>query len=285
MKTFKTFKWGQGLIVSPKKAARALGVSEASIKRWCDRGLIPAFKTNGGHRRIQTAALMNFVRDQQHPLPFPEMLGLPVGLDLTRQMGMESETLAGLLVDGDVEGFRANVVGAYLSGTSMVRLLDEFIAPCFHRIGERWADGSVAVHQERLAVELCRSVLHELRGLQGTVEHEWKRALGGTLSGDWYALPGLMVNLVLGEQGWHSVNLGNNLPADTLMVRARDGHFDAVNELGQACKESRTVLVMGGKALDVELRKCLKYAVFCDNLTQFSNFLGTVFGGEHAPGN
>ncbi|MBV9958343.1 MAG: helix-turn-helix domain-containing protein, partial [Acidobacteria bacterium] len=43
--------WAKDLTSS--EAARLLGVSEASVKRWADSGLLPALKTAGGHRRFR----------------------------------------------------------------------------------------------------------------------------------------------------------------------------------------------------------------------------------------
>ncbi len=45
-------------LLTPKQVARAIQVSESSIKRWCDRGTIPAEYTAGGHRRIPLAELV-----------------------------------------------------------------------------------------------------------------------------------------------------------------------------------------------------------------------------------
>jgi MerR family transcriptional regulator, light-induced transcriptional regulator len=63
--------------LTPKQVARAIGVSEASLKRWCDKGLIHSVRTAGGHRRLPLADVMSFLRKSGHPLVSPEVLGLP----------------------------------------------------------------------------------------------------------------------------------------------------------------------------------------------------------------
>ena len=63
--------------VSPKQLARAIQVSESSIKRWCDQGVISTVRTAGGHRRIDMPDVMRFLRDNRYDLVRPEVLGLP----------------------------------------------------------------------------------------------------------------------------------------------------------------------------------------------------------------
>jgi len=63
---------------SPKQVARAIGVSESTLKRWCDGGLIPMTKTAGGHRRIEVAAVIKFLRETGRQVVEPELLNLPV---------------------------------------------------------------------------------------------------------------------------------------------------------------------------------------------------------------
>ena len=63
---------------SPKQVARAIGVSESTLKRWCDSGLISMTKTAGGHRRIEIEAVVRFLRQSGRELVAPELLGLPV---------------------------------------------------------------------------------------------------------------------------------------------------------------------------------------------------------------
>jgi excisionase family DNA binding protein len=53
---------GVGKRLTSKETARLLGVSEASIKRWADGGLLPSEKTAGGHRRFRPEDVATFRR-------------------------------------------------------------------------------------------------------------------------------------------------------------------------------------------------------------------------------
>lgn len=39
-------------ILTPSEAARLLGASPDSVRRWCEQGRIPGYRTPGGHWRI-----------------------------------------------------------------------------------------------------------------------------------------------------------------------------------------------------------------------------------------
>jgi excisionase family DNA binding protein len=42
------------------EAARLLGVSDPTLRKWTDAGKVPAFRTLGGHRRYLQADLLIF---------------------------------------------------------------------------------------------------------------------------------------------------------------------------------------------------------------------------------
>jgi excisionase family DNA binding protein len=63
---------------TPKQVAQALQVSESSVKRWCDRGLIRTDRTVGGHRRIPLDNLLEFLESTNRRVLDPAAIGLTV---------------------------------------------------------------------------------------------------------------------------------------------------------------------------------------------------------------
>ena len=51
------------------KAAKLLGVSLPTVVNWIKKGLLNAYKTPGGHRRIAAGDLRLFLQEQGFPLP------------------------------------------------------------------------------------------------------------------------------------------------------------------------------------------------------------------------
>jgi DNA-binding transcriptional MerR regulator len=87
---------------SPRQVARALGVSESSLKRWCDRGLIQTTRTAGGHRKVLTADAIRFARQRGMMLANPELLGLPApGSEKDTSLEQYARLLAKALLWGD----------------------------------------------------------------------------------------------------------------------------------------------------------------------------------------
>jgi excisionase family DNA binding protein len=56
---------------STAAVARRLGVSIPTVQRWVDLGHLKAWKTVGGHRRIDAASLEAFMQQQDRPQPAP----------------------------------------------------------------------------------------------------------------------------------------------------------------------------------------------------------------------
>jgi excisionase family DNA binding protein len=55
------------LVFTASQAARYLGVSLATIRRWADAGHLSCYRTPGGQRRFSREQLDNFISSLDHP--------------------------------------------------------------------------------------------------------------------------------------------------------------------------------------------------------------------------
>ncbi|HAN98321.1 MAG TPA: DNA-binding protein [Planctomycetaceae bacterium] len=277
---------------SPRTVADAFGVSESSLKRWCDRGKLSIAKTAGGHRKIPRSAVLAFARDNRLPFARPELLGLP---DLTPPGPATPEEVRDefleLLVAGREEHCRRLIVRQYLDGMSISRIGDRIVAPAMQTIGHRWACAEVDIYQERFACEICTRLLHELRGMLMPPADDAPLAIGGTPSGDPYALPTQLVELVLREHGWKAISLGCNLPLDSIDQAIRRMRPDLVWLSVSSVEDQadfrdsyrrlfanhgdRLPFVVGGRAMNESMRDSISYSVHCDRLEVLATFLKT----------
>ncbi len=59
------------LIFTSSQAARYLGVSLATVRRWTDAGHVGCYRTPGGQRRFSRDQLDDFISSMQHDAPAP----------------------------------------------------------------------------------------------------------------------------------------------------------------------------------------------------------------------
>lgn len=271
-------------LVSPRQVAQAISVSESSLKRWCDKGLIPTVYTAGGHRRIPVNGVLSYLKDAGLEIQNPEILGLPKSTQggRNRKLSEGKTRFIDALLRADEEVCVEVVLNMYLANYPMSQICDEVLAGAFEEIGEKWCDGDVEVYQERRSCLLCQQVIHELRRIFPELPPNAPIAIGGTIDGDPYTLASSMVELVLRDLGWRASSLGNMLPFNSLMralcdtrprllwlsvssIRDRTEFLKQFNALSEVAFGNNVAFVVGGKALTADLRKQMKYTGFCDS--------------------
>jgi methanogenic corrinoid protein MtbC1 len=276
-------------LVSPKQVARAIGVSESSLKRWCDQGLIATARTAGGHRKLAIPDVLRFLREHDYQLTSPEVLGLPPASELAwLGIARGGPRLRDALLAGDEPLARQIVIDLYLARHPLSLIFDEVIAAAIRDLGDRWACHAADVYQERRGCEISLRVLLEVRQLLPPPKTAW-RAMGATIPGDQYVLPGVMAELVLREAGFDAASLGNSIPFSSLVTAVKETRphlfwlsvshiaegLDFVGEyaaLSQACSAEGTALVVGGRALTEPLRQRIRYSSYCDSMQQLEAF-------------
>jgi excisionase family DNA binding protein len=281
-------------LLTPKQVARAIGVSESSLKRWCDKGLLETVRTAGGHRRIAVNSVLTFLRDTSRQPVRPDLLGLPSNVGQGEfVIDRAAELIFSAITTGDDERCRRIVFDLYLAGHKAFDICDRVITPVFAKIGDCWECGKLQVFEEHRASEIALRLLYELRTALPRVPEDAPTAIGGTVEGDPYRAATTMVEIALREQGWRADSLGPMLPTATLCdaiekVRPRlfwlsasslqspTEFVDQYESLYQTAFRSGTAVVVGGRALTEEIRQQIQYSAFCDNLRHVVAFAATL---------
>ncbi|TVR40333.1 MAG: MerR family DNA-binding transcriptional regulator [Planctomycetota bacterium] len=207
--------------LSPRELSALLGVSESSIKRWTDDGLISSSRTAGGHRRIAVTDALQFVRSQGLEMAQTELLGLPALRGEHRHL---EAAIKESLLSGDRPTLERLLVDQYASGASIAALCDGPLRQSFQDIGDLWQHQDDGIFIEHRAVDCCLQALTTLRGVLPSPPSEAPQAVGGAPSNDPYLLPSIIASLVLLAEGWRTVNLGPNTPWQTLITAAQHLH-------------------------------------------------------------
>lgn len=281
-------------LLTPKQVARAIGVSESSVKRWCDRGIITTERTAGGHRRLRVNSVLSFLRENGHQIVHPEILGLPASTGQTEwTIDRARNALRDALMAGDEQVCRQIVMDVLLSPQSVSLICDQVIAGAFVDIGDLWNCGQLEIYQERRACEISILILHELRRAVVIPQENRPTAIGASLDGDQYSLPLIMSELVLRDCGWNASSLGNGLPFSTLRtaveqtqpkilwvcvswIRDEATFITNMLELYDVTKNNGAAFVIGGRVLVESIRKQIKYTTHCDTMGQLEDFARTL---------
>ena len=286
---------------SPKQVARAIGVGESTLKRWCDRGMIPVTKTAGGHRRIELDAVIQFLRETGRELVDPALIGLPVSAGKTDwTLGRAKDRLFTALVDGEGAAACQVAFDLLLAGHSVTAIFDDVFAPAFHAIGDRWSCGEVAVYEERRACEITMRCLNELRNATPQSANSAPIAIGATASADNYMLPVTMAEIVLQSVGWRTSLIGTNLPFETLVkaveqtrprlvwlsvshVESEEDFVEGLNSLFGMSHACGAALAVGGQSFTPELRSRTRFSVSCDSFRDLEMFARSLHRHSSSP--
>ena len=295
-------------MLSPKQVSRAIGVSESTLKRWCDRGLIKTIKTEGGHRKLPVSDVLRFVKERNHDINIISLEGFGLqthspqssnGLDRTvvglDRLGPDRavQAVSDALIKGDGDRAWQYVFELYNSKHTISAICDKVLCPAFTEISRHWEGHSADIYQERRSCEVAQRVLFELRHILPPINPYWT-AIGGTLTGDTCSLPTTMTELVLRDAGWNANSLGTAIPFDS-MVRAIldtrpklfwlaasvkisdvDQFASDFKKLSDAAESVGAALVIGGRSFNEEIRTKLTYCCHCESMQQLHSFAKAI---------
>ena len=279
--------------LSPAQVARALGVSESTVKRWVDTQRLRACRTAGGHRRILAEDVLELVRHEKlSPIDLAALRArIPPAPTTPEEL---ADRLIAALRAGDADEVRSLILDA---GVSIPILADEVISPVMARIGHGWEVGELDVYHEHRATQLCHAALSSLEARMTAthpVADDRPLALGGGPEGDHYLLANLLVGLALRGVGWRVANLGPNTPFRSLRQATIDlrprlvwlscSHFADPEaflrdyaEFYCHAERSGIAVAVGGRALTESMRRRMTFTHFGDRIGHLAAYAGASF--------
>lgn len=282
--------------LTTKEVARLCRVSDATVKRWEDAGLLKSERTNGGHRRFRVEEVARFQRE--------------MGLGLKQAHGDDSATRAAVrrreqkalsssnffhaLITGREEEVSDLLINAYLNGDSLPQIFDGVVTATMRRIGDLWVSGDLTVAQEHLASRTLLSASQKLRAVVPVPEMTGNMAMCCAIEGDFHELPTHFTQIVLESTGWEVLNFGANTPLYSLAGEVMQHSPELVivsatiiNDLERAARDYKEfrvelnklniALAIGGQAFrDERIRKRFPADLFAESFQHILEFAERV---------
>ncbi len=279
------------------EVARLCRVSDATVKRWEEAGLLKSERTSGGHRRFRAEEVARFQREQ--------------GLGLKQNHGDESvikttnrardkkvysdSAFLQTLIDGGEEAAANFFITAHLEGKPLTEIIDRLVCPAMREIGELWHREEISVAQEHLATRTAISAIYKLRSALPVPEMKNGLAMCCAMEGDLHELPTLLAQITIENEGLEVINFGAATPLYCLADEAarHSPNFvcisaTVINDLERLTRDYKDFrgkivkleipVLLGGRVFEDEnIRKRFKSEFYARSFTDVAEFARNLY--------
>lgn len=145
-----------------------------------------------------------------------------------KQVPAKLQNYLAQLQSQDADGIRVALHQA-LSTLGLQGFVTEVVAPLTHWVGEFWAQGDLAVHQEHLYTECVSTLMRQaIAAIPRAAQGAGPKVLLTTFPQEVHGLGLLMVESVLALQGCHCISLGTQTPVRDIAHAAAAHKVDVV---------------------------------------------------------
>jgi excisionase family DNA binding protein len=204
--------------LTTREVARLCRVSDATVKRWEDAGMLQSERTGGGHRRFRAEEVVRFQREQNLGLKKCHGDESVVAASTRRRENRHTggSPLFYSLISGCEEAAANELLSEFLRGKSLTEIFDRLICPAMRCVGELWLKGDLSISQEHLATRTAQNAIYKLRSSLPVPEMTDKLAVCCALEGDFHELPTHLAQVTIENEGWEVLNFGANTPLKCL---------------------------------------------------------------------
>jgi len=278
--------------LTTKEVARLCRVSDATVKRWEDAGLLKSERTSGKHRRFRAEEVARFQREQglgQKTCHGDQ--SVLSSMVRRKNLACSNSTLLDLLVSGCEEETANFMIGTFLQGTELTDIFDDLLSPAMRKIGELWYSGELSVAQEHLASRAAHYGVHKLRTSLPLPEMKGKTAFCAAIEGDLHELPAYLAQVTIENEGWEVMNFGANTPFFSLNDEVQQYSPNAIclsatyiTELERVSRDYKAFheraqklkipIVLGGKPFeDDNVRRRFPADLYAESYAEVAHFI------------
>lgn len=275
--------------LTPRQVGKALGVSESTVRRWCDRDVLSSHSTAGGHRRIAVGSVLAFAREQGLVITDHAALGLGTEGGRPADHAELSRRFLAAARAGDSVAAAMVLKERFVAGDEPPALFDHIVAPAMHELGALWERGEIEVYEEHRASNTVFLALAALLTMMPADAVGSPIAIAAALSGDHSLIAPAMAAIVLRWSGYRVVALGADTPADSLARAVADleprvlalsvSHVSDDNavvsqvlRIAEEAAQRDCLVAIGGRGLDASIRRRVEVDFLGDTMAHLHRF-------------
>jgi excisionase family DNA binding protein len=264
--------------IPTREVATMLGVTETTVKRWADEGILPCVRTPGGHRKFRLTDIVRFAEENgltvagtaPPPMSAAQMEQLRAGVALKDHQRIAAVFKEEAL-QADREGLYELLLYLLKNSLSFPAIADEVIRPAMAEIGLLWEQGKLAVNQEHAATH---AVLEALARMAPNLHRKPAKSVAIVCSGPEGELHDVGLRCLaysLEAEGWQVRYIGTNTPVADVVgvlraerpallcvsvttVRRKRKLAADLNAIARTARSLGTTFIIGGYGVE-ELKK------------------------------
>ena len=261
-------------VLSTADVARLFNVTETTVKRWADEGMLRCQKTPGGHRRFPVRLVIEFAEQNRFEpggvLEFPTNDAINSKTEMAT-LARDFGTLTQIFVDRALSANR-NDLFLFLSFLyehcfQLWEIHDLILRPGMAEIGERWSNGDIGIgHEHRASYE----TLDALARLQAEIMVKppvGKVALFASIGEELHEIGLRCASYIFESEGWTTQYLGAAVPTEAVIESINDAKpavvclsftrreqvqdsLQALDEVAAAARGVGAMLITGGRSAE-----------------------------------
>lgn len=274
--------------LTTSEISKIFKVNVSTIKRWIDQGFLQATVTSGRHRRVQPKDFKAFIAKYPKLAGNSYVIKKIVTSKTASKANLNWQNYYAYLHSNSSLSAHNKLEEMFLLNISILDILENIIAPTLIHIGKLWQERKISIYDEHRMTFLLRMDLLALeRLIPAKLTSKSPAAVLGCVAGDNHEIPLLMLHLLLKKQGYRTIILGINNPAQEIIRAAEKEKASLVcltqtfskirlasyfNKVYQHTKSTKVWLVSGGAGWPKDLRQPKKGYEYFNNLREFYGF-------------